>query len=394
MSHWRNLREEHILLIVLRNSIVKDCARDIYNINMSAPPSYDDIAGSSSGGPPPLPPSHNFQQGGGGGHQSAQAEKQQLQAHYAHSSSHDTGSKVLKIWHAPSGNSLITAADEKTPIYNVIDSRAPDEQEQRAQSQAAQQQFESRRGQSSDGGAPSHAGMTRRDPTSATHQGDSEEEIRFAQEIAQQRANPQASRFGYGGMSGGGGPRPAEIWQLRVRRGADRNSPPIATIKRHFSTKSDVAIEMHGERNNGSTSSNVKTGIEQHAGFPHTKYDFHWQGRLFTWTKTHKAPGTSRLDSGNFICRDDRKQIYAYSTSEDDRCDGSLQFEDRAVDEGLLDIMTITGFIMRDLETERTNPSFMRYGAGYGYGGYGPYASPFAANYGFYPYGIGFPLLL
>ena len=313
------------------------------------PPAYDEVAGSSAGGPPP-PAIHSDEK-----HPSAKAEKQALTQHL------EAGAKTLKIWHAASGNSLITAADEKTPIYNIIDSRAPDEAEQKQQFLEAQKRFEAH-------------GMTRQDPTQQQH-GD----IQFAHEIANQRANPSMAQP----------PKATPVWALRVRRGGDRNGPVLATIKRHYNAASAVGIELEGQ----------KSGIEQHSGFPHTKYDFKWQGRSFTWTKTHKAPGTSRLDSGNFVCRDDQKTLYAYSTSEDDRCDGSLQFEDRAVTEGLLDIMTITGFIMRDLDSERRNPSYMRYGAGSAYGyGYGPYGSPYAANYGFMPYGfglgLGFPLLL
>lgn len=269
-------------------------------------------------------------------------------------STRDEGEKRLKIWHAASGNSLITAADERTPIYNVIDSRAPDEAEQNQRSQQVQEQWQKRQHERGYGADSRAAGLSRQDPGSSATPND----VQFAQEIQQQRAHPTAN-----------GPQPiySDLWLLRVRRGGDRNGPVIATIRRHVNTNSAVSIELEG----------IKTGIVQHSAIPHKKYEFEWQGQRFVWTKTHKAPGTSRFDGGNFVCRDERKEVYAYSTSEDNRCDGSLVFENRTVERGLLDIMMITGFVMRDLDEERNNPSYMRYGGAVG-GGYGPYASPYA----------------
>lgn len=318
---------------------------------MSAPPGYDETVGSSSGNAPAYggdKQSHGFP--------SAAQEKAQIQQ-AMQAGTTDEGEKRLKIWHAASGNSLVTAADERTPIYNVIDSRAPDEAEQKQRSHQVQEQWQQQQQQQGHGGASQNAGLSRQDPHSSAVPSD----VQFAQTIQQQRANP------------GTHPQPtySNLWLLRVRRGGDRNGPVIATIRRHVNTNSAVSIELDGH----------KTGIVQYSALPHKKYEFEWQGRRFVWTKTHKAPGTSRFDGGNFVCRDEKKVVYAYSTSEDNRCDGSLLFEDRAITEGLLDIMMITGFVMRDLDDERNNPSYMRYGGGAA--GYGPYNSPYA--YGKHP---------
>lgn len=332
---------------------------------MSAPPAYDDVAGPSSGHNAE-PPAHNAYGNQSGKHNYPSAAEEKAQVQQAmHASTLDTGEKRLKIWHAASGNSLVTAADEKTPIYNVIDSRAPNEAEQRQRSAQVQQKWEAQqRGQ---GG-----GMSRQDPASAGVPDD----VRFAQEIAHSRQTPAHVQ-----------PQPhrSALWTLEVRRGGSRQSEPIATIKRHINTRSAVSITLHGQQ----------TGIEQHAGIPHTKYSFNWEGKRYNWTRTRKAPGTSALDSGNFVCRDESKTVFAWSTDDDSRCDGSLIFENRTIEAQLLDIMMVTGFVMRDLEDERNNPSYMRYGGGGGYGyGYGPYASPYASNYGFYPTPLFFPLLL
>lgn len=65
------------------------------------PPSYHEVAGSSSGPPPPAGP---------GGYPTAAQEKANVAKH--HASKSNAGDKRLVIWHAPTGNSLITAADE------------------------------------------------------------------------------------------------------------------------------------------------------------------------------------------------------------------------------------------------------------------------------------------
>lgn len=69
---------------------------------MSAPPSYEEAAGSSSG----LPPAHQ----GNATYMSAAEEKAQLAQ--KKSKKGQVTDKRLLIWHAPTGNSLITAADE------------------------------------------------------------------------------------------------------------------------------------------------------------------------------------------------------------------------------------------------------------------------------------------
>lgn len=386
---------------------------------MSAPPSYEDVAGPSSGGngyAHPQSSSSAEKQSSGHSYPSAQQEKHQAGQHQQHDTAKrgaHSGDKVLKIWHAASGNSLITAADEQTPIYNVIDSRAPSEEEQRHQYHRHQEANAS----------GDKSGMERRHPTSgggggggssSSSGGGPPADVQFAQDIQRERHDarngiPSSSSYSSAYGSASGARANAQLWHLTVRRGGDRNAPVLAVIKRHVNTKSAVVIEFPAsDDGRGGGGGGFKTGIERHSGFPHAKYTFHWAGRSFTWQKTHGAPNTSRLDSGNYQCREDvagggggkkgaGSTVYAYTTSEDDRCDGSLLFEDAVVEEGLLDIMTVTGFVMRDLEDERNNPSYMRYsGNPYGQAGYGPYGNPYySAGYGFYPYPmLGFPLLL
>ena len=244
----------------------------------------------------------------------------------------------------------------KTPIYNIIDSRAPDEAQQNKLSQEAEQRYQTHL--QSGEKLPNYAGMTRQDPLSNAAPAD----IEFAQSIQSARAGHT-----HGHMT------PASIWTQTVRRGGDRNSDVIAIIKRHVNPNSDVSITIHGQ----------KGGIRRHAGFPHTKYEFTYNDVSYTWTKTHSAPGTSKLDGGSFVCKTTTgKQTLAYTTSQDDRCDGNVIFEEAAVEMGLIDVLTVTGYVLRDLDDMRENPSYLRRNDMYGYG---PYGSPYGRGMGFYP---------
>ena len=205
--------------------------------------------------------------------------------------------------------------------------------------------------------------MQRQDPSSTVDPPD----VQFAKQV-------QASRAGLttGYM------KPSEIWTQTFRRDGDRNSEPIGLVKRHINTSSAVAIRLHDQ----------KFGIEQHAGFPHRTYEFTFGGRVFKWSRTHSAPNTSKLDSGSFVLKQN-KTIYAYCTDEDDRCDGTIWFEELAIQEGLVDVVALTGYIMRDLDGERQNASYMRNPYGYG-----PYGSPYGMGYGFYPMPLLMPMPL
>ncbi|BFZ57781.1 hypothetical protein PYCC9005_004835 [Savitreella phatthalungensis] len=287
------------------------------------------------------------------------------------------GEKALKIWHAPSANSLITASDETTPVYCVVDSRAPGEEEQRARSLDAQHKYESYVAQLRREGKPLPTQIQNMEIMRGQHGLNSfpAQGMTFQEQLRQERAAPFAT---------GAFAQPSEFWTQEVHREADRTSAPIASIRRHVSTRSDVSITLHGQQ----------TGIRQHAGLPHRKYEFEWQGELYTWKRTRSAPHTSRLDSGNYVCKAKDSTILAYLTSEDDRCDGTLYIEESTLERDILDLIVVTGYVMRDLDDERRNPGYLRYGSSaYGYG-YGPYAGPYAGGLGFVPIFPAFPFFL
>ena len=332
-----------------------------------APPGYTESVGQAPGYPQARPPPHDTN------------EKAQLNAHYArqdvNAGSSSKEEKRLKIWFAPSLNCLITAADEATPIYNIIDSRAPDEQEQKQRSIEAQRHYDEYVAQARLEGRPLATEDETKQAMERRQAGDnSGEDISFLHQINRERASPYAT---------GSIPHLAEYWTQQVRRGGDRHSPVIALLKRHISTKSDVSIEVNG----------YKTGIRQHSGFPYRKYTFEWHGMTFTWKRTHSAPSTSKLDSGSYACKDQDGKVLAWTTSDDDRCDGSLIIDDTAIERDMLDVVVITGFVMRDLDDEKRSPSYLRYGTRYGYG-YGPYGRPYAGGFGFVPIFPATPLFL
>lgn len=342
-----------------------------------APPGYNEAVGGPAGsGSQQQAPSYDA---GAHAPTSAGDEKAQVAAHLARQDGAAGGSskeeKRLKIWFAPSYNAVITAADEATPIYNIIDSRAPDEQKQQQLSAEAQRHYDvyvaksKREGRALPTEEQNRQLLQRREADD-----NSGGDISFVQQINRERAAPYSS---------GAIPHLAEYWTQQVRRGGDRHAPVIALLKRHISTKSDVSIEVNG----------YKTGIRQHSGFPHRKYTFDWHGVTYTWKRTHSAPATSKLDSGSYVCKDPEGEVVAWTTSDDDRCDGSLLIEEAALQRDMLDVIVITGFVMRDLDDEKRGPSYLRYGTRYGYG-YGPYGSRYAGGFGFVPIFPATPLFL
>lgn len=72
------------------------------------PPAYNEAAGSSSG----RPPAHSSSGAHDHDHPDAAHEKAKLAQHHAALAKGTADDRRLIIWHAPTGNSLITAADE------------------------------------------------------------------------------------------------------------------------------------------------------------------------------------------------------------------------------------------------------------------------------------------
>lgn len=259
--------------------------------------------------------------------------------------------KRLLIWHAPTGNSIITAADERTLIYNVMDSRAPPPPPQ--QDSNYQPPYDAQ------------SGMQRTDP----------KDPQYGKQQYQLNSSTRPNPYSV--------PKTiSQLWTLTFRRDNDSpTSPPLAVVQRHINSTSAISVLLNG----------VSTGISQHRGSmgSHTKYEVQWEGRAFVWQRTHHAPGTSILDSGNFVCTSTyatgKKIVYAYIEGKDTRHDGTIIIQDVALSDGVLDLIVISGFCIWDLENERRNPSYMR---GNCYGG------PYAGYYGFYPTPLFFPFLL